>query len=252
MVTTNKVKQLIATYDRNCYLNGSLLVSYKGEVIINQGFGHANIEHNTLNTNKTKYRIGSLTKAFTAYAIFQLQDKKKININDSINKYLINHPHGDEITIYHCLTNTSGIPNYTASQDFWSNRMRLPLTLSELIASFKDLPLNFKPGTKYEYSNSGYSILTAIIEMVSGRTYEKYMREEIFIPLGMHNTGCDNGRTIIPNMASGYSIWEDIIHAEYTDMSHPLGGYGLYSTTEDLLKWDQILKTINFSDEGLI
>ena len=252
MATSEKVRQMLDSYNKHGYLNGSILVASKGNILENKGFGYANIEHAIPNSKSTKYRIGSLSKAFTAYAIFQLHDRGKLNINDMISKYIDNYPGGENISIYHCLTNTSGIPNYTSFQDFWSNTMRLPSSLKQLIDTFKDQPLNFKPGKQFEYSNSGYAVLTAIIEQVSGLSYSNYMREEIFIPFGMNNTGCDDGRKIIPELASGYSLWEETIHAEYTDMSFPLGAYGLYSTTEDLYIWDQTLKNSNLLNDNLM
>ncbi|AWE07325.1 serine hydrolase [Lysinibacillus sp. 2017] len=252
MATSEKVRQMLDSYNKNGYLNGSILVASKGNILENKGFGYANIEHAIPNSKSTKYRIGSLSKAFTAYAIFQLLDRGKLNINDMISKYIDNYPVGENISIYHCLTNTSGIPNYTSFRDFWSSTMRLPSSLKQLIDTFKDQPLNFKPGEQFEYSNSGYAILTAIIEQVSGLSYSNYMREEIFIPFGMKNTGCDDGRKIIPELASGYSLWEETIHAEYTDMSFPLGSYGLYSTTEDLYIWDQTLKNSNLLNDNLM
>lgn len=252
MDISEKVRGMLDSYNNNGFLNGSILVASKGEIIENTGFGFANREHGIPNSKSTKYLIGSLTKALTAFAIFQLHDKGKLNINDMIGKYMGNYPDGENISIYHCLTNTSGIPNYTSFRDFWSNTMRLPSSLNQLIDTFKDQPLNFKPGKQFEYSNSGYAVLTAIIEKVSSMSYSDYMREEIFIPFGMKNTGCDDGRKIIPELASGYSLWEETIHAEYTDMSFPLGAYGLYSTTEDIYIWDRALKRSNLLHDGLM
>ncbi|WP_269431725.1 serine hydrolase [Bacillus sp. JCM 19034] len=183
----------------------------------------ANWEHMVPNKPTTKFRIGSLTKAFTALAIFQLHERGNLNIDDTIGTYLSNYPQGEIITIYHCLTHTAGIPNYTSFQDFWSTTMRLPFTLNELIDSFKDRPLQFAPGSKFEYSNSGYALLTAIIENVSGLTYSDYIQENICKPLGMEHTGCDDGRVVVPHLATGYSYWEKPIHPAYADLSFPLG-----------------------------
>jgi CubicO group peptidase (beta-lactamase class C family) len=130
--------------------------------------------------------------------------------------------------------------------------MRLPSTLNQLIDSFKDHELNFEPGTRFEYSNSGYALLTAIIETVSDMSYAEYIREQICHPLGMYRTGCDDGMTVVPDLASGYSFWEAPIHAAYADLSFPLGSYGLYSTTEDLLLWDQVLQTSKLLNKELV
>jgi CubicO group peptidase (beta-lactamase class C family) len=238
-----RIGNWIKRYEENGYLHGVILVASNGEILLNEGFGMANWEHMVPNKSTTKFRIGSLTKAFTAFAIFQLHEKGKLNIEDDIGKYIPDYPQGEKITIYHCLTNTSGIPNYTSFPDFWSTSMRLPSTLHQLIDSFKHLPLNFEPGSRFEYSNSGYAVLTAIIEEVSGMSYAEYIREKICDPLGMYNTGCDDGMTIVPNLASGYSFWEKPIHSSFADLSFPLGAYGLYSTTEDLFLWDKALKS---------
>jgi len=238
-----KLEKWLERYNENGYLNGTLLIAAEDKILVNSGFGMANWEHQVPNSASTKFRIGSLSKAFTALSIFQLHEQGKLNIDDFIGKYLSGYPNGDKITIYHGLTNTSGIPNYTSFPDFWSTTMRLPKTLDEIIDHFKNLPLNFEPGSKFEYSNSGYALLTAIIEKVSDKPYAEYIRENICLPLGMQNTGCDDGINIVSNLASGYSYWEKPIHAPYADLTFPLGAYGLYSTTEDLFLWDQALKS---------
>ncbi|WP_425262796.1 serine hydrolase domain-containing protein [Paenibacillus thermotolerans] len=219
--------------------------------MFSEGFGMANREHGVPNTPVTKFRIGSLTKAFTSMGIFQLHEKNKLNTNDTLDKYFPEYPNGDRISIFHCLTNTSGIPNYTSFPDFWPYSMRLPSSLNQLIDSFKALECEFVPGSRFGYSNSGYALLTAIIESVSGMSYSDYIREQICIPSGMLHTGCDDGTRIVPNLAAGYSFYEEPIHAAYQDMSYPLGAYGLYSTTEDLLIWDKVLKTSQLLSKDL-
>ncbi|MDN7240235.1 serine hydrolase domain-containing protein [Planococcus sp. N028] len=235
------MEKWIDAYQSNGYLHGAILVAKGDDVLLSEGFGMANVEHQAANSPKTKFRIGSITKGFTAMAIFQLYENKQLDINDLIDKYFPSYPNGNKITLYHCLTNSSGISNFTGATDFWSRKMRLPFTLSEMIDSFKQTELEFEPGHEYSYSSSGYLVLTAIIQKLSGHTYEEYMYDHIFLPLGMENTGVDNGRTVVPDLASGYSYWEALIHAEYADMSFPSGGYGIYSTTEDLLKWSRSL-----------
>lgn len=197
MIAEERISSWIKRYEENGYLNGSILIASNENILLNKGFGMANWEHAVPNKPSTKYRIGSLTKAFTAMGIFQLHEKGKLSIDDCISKYILNYPQGEKITIYHCLTNTSGIPNFTSFPDFWPKTMRLPMTLDELIDSFKHLELNFEPGRNFEYSNSGYTILTAIIEKISDMTYAEYVQEKICHPLGMYNTGCDNGVEIV-------------------------------------------------------
>nr|WP_263326988.1 serine hydrolase domain-containing protein [Neobacillus sp. Marseille-Q6967] len=251
MTAEKRIGKFVERYEGNGYLNGSMLIASNENILLNKGFGMANLEHKVPNKPSTKFRIGSITKAFTAFAIFQLHDKKKLNIYDCIGKYLPNYPQGEKITIYHCLTNTSGIPNYTSFPDFWSTSMRLPSTLNQLIDSFKNLELRFEPGSRFEYSNSGYALLTAIIETVSNMSYSDYIQEKICRPLGMYNTGCDDGIKVVPNLAAGYSFWENPVHPAYADLSFPLGAYGLYSTTEDLFLWDKALKSSQLLNKEL-
>ena len=138
MILEERINNWIESYERNGYLNGSILIASNENILMNKGFGMANWEHKVPNSPITKFRIGSITKAFTALCILQLHEKKKLNVNDYVGKYLPDYPNGDRITIYHCLTNTSGIPNYTSFPDFWSRTMRLPSALNQLIDSFKE------------------------------------------------------------------------------------------------------------------
>lgn len=243
MSIEERINRWIEAYDRNGYLNGVILVGYDDRILLNRGFGMANMEHEVSNKPDTKFRIGSLTKAFTAMAVFQLHEAGRLNIHAPVGNYLPDYPNGERITVYHCLTNTSGIPNYAGFTDFWSRTMRLPSTLDRLMDTFKNRDLQFEPGSRFEYSNSGYALLTAIVEEVSGLPYGEYIRERICRPLGMNHTGCDDGVRVVPGLASGYSYWERPIHAAYADMSFPLGAYGMYSTAEDLFLWDQALRS---------
>lgn len=251
MPLEERLNNWVESYNRNGYLNGTILIASNENILLNRGFGMANWEHSVPNVPTTKFRIGSLTKAFTAMAIFQLHEKQRLNIDDYIGKYLHDYPNGQQITIYHCLTNSSGIPNYTNAPDFWFRTMRLSSTLDQLIDSFKVRELEFEPGSKFGYSNSAYALLTDIIEKVSDMSYADYIQQYICHPLGMYHTGCDDGIKVIPGLASGYSFWEEPIHAAYADMSFPLGSYGLYSTTEDLFIWDQALKSSNILPKEL-
>ena len=168
--------------------SGTILIAKDGKPIISKGYGMANYELETPNTPNTIFRLGSITKQFTAVSIMQLQEKGKLNVNDLICKYLENCPQTWEaITIKNLLTHTSGIPNYTGFEDFEKTAAE-PLKSSEVVARFRDKPLDFKPGENYKYSNSAYHLLGIIIEKVSGKTYADYLQENIFTPLGMKNS----------------------------------------------------------------
>ena len=223
--------------------SGSLLIAKEGKVLVSKGYGLANHELDVPNTPKTIFRTGSVGKQFTAASVMQLQEQRKLNVDDTLSKYIPDYPSGDKITIHHLLTHTSGIVNVSSLPEF-RQRIRLPTTLDENILLFKDKPLEFEPGEKHKYCNSGYLLLGYIIEKVSEQTYEDYLRDHIFKPLGMSHSGYDHPSTILKNRASGYNITKQgLINGPYNDMSAPHAGGALYSTVEDLLLWDQALYT---------
>jgi CubicO group peptidase (beta-lactamase class C family) len=219
---------------------GSVLVARGDEILYSSGFGMANLEHNVPNTPETIFRLASLTKQFTAAAILQLQEKGLLDINDPVDRYLPEYPGGDEITIHQLLNHTSGLPDYEHLESTMAYRNAV--SLDELMAKFSGLPLDFQPGSQFNYSNSGYVVLTAIIEKVSGQSYAEYLDEHIFQPLGMGATRFDNADTVLPGRAAGYTWDGSAYHnAEFFDMSNVAGAGGLVSTVGDLYKWDRAL-----------
>jgi len=224
------------------YLNGSILVAYEGKVLFRKGYGMANFEHEVPNTPQTVFRIGSITKQFTAAAILLLQESNVIHVHDSVSKYLHDYPNGDKITIHHLLTHSSGIPNFTSFIDY-RKMMKLPTTPEETVRKFIEMPLSFEPGENFEYSNSGYLLLSYLIEKVTGQTVETFLDETIFQAIGMKQTGVDNHKKVVRNRAMGYEIWGEVANAEYIDMSVPSGAGAMYSTIEDLFLWDRALHT---------
>jgi CubicO group peptidase (beta-lactamase class C family) len=247
----SKLKEYMDALAAHNYFNGAVLVGYKGEVLLKEGYGFSSFQYIIPNTPSTKFRVGSLTKAFTAMAIMKLHQQGSLNIDHTIDAILPDFPNGSTITIRHLLTNTSGIPNFTSSPEYWHKTMRLPTNLYAVIDSFKHLPLEFEPGTKMSYSNSGYLVLTAIIEKVSGDSFSDYLQTAILDELGLANTGVDDGRTIVKSLATGHTVWGNVIHTEFIDMSFPLGAYGLYSTVEDLYLWSQALLKSRLVDKNL-
>ena len=220
-----------------------LLVLLVGEGLLSKGYGIANLEHSIPNTPQTKFRLASVTKQFTAAAILKLQEQDLLDANYSIATYLPDYPHGEQITIHQLLNHTAGIPNYTSFDDYQTKK-RIATKLDDLIACFSDRPLEFTPGDRFSYSNSGYVVLTKIIETVSNQSYADYLQQYIFDPLGMTDSGYDRHETILQNRASGYvSTVKGYQNAEYIDMSVPSGAGGLYSTVEDLYKWERSLYT---------
>lgn len=224
--------------------SGSVLVARDGQTIFSKSYGLANIELNVPNTPQTMFRIASISKPFTATAIMMLEERGKLKASDPICKYLADCPAAwQPITIRHLLTHTSGIPNYLDFPEFQA-QIALPVTHEKMIATFRDKPLDFAPGEKYFYSNSGYYLLAVIIERASGKSYGDFLQENIFAPLGMKQTGDFDNRSIIKNRAAGYSLKNDRpANAIYFDPSQLLGTGSLWSTIGDLLLFDQALYT---------
>ena len=242
-VSEQKVDEYISAQMELGRFSGSILIAKGGEILINKGYGMANYELNVINTPQTKFRIGSVTKQFTAMLVMMLKEGGVLDVNDSISKFISDYPNGDKITIHQLLTHTSGIPDLLGLDNF-EDFKRDPSTPQKTVEFFKNEPLEFEPGTKYEYSNSNYVLLSYIIELVTGKSYEEFIKESIFVPLEMKNTGMDSPSKLITNRADGYYPAKDgIVNAPYIDMSIPTGGGGLYSTVEDLYKWDRALYT---------
>ena len=239
----DKLNSLVGTYAEYGKFNGSVLVAEKGEVIYKKGFGLANMEWGIPNQPDTKFRLGSITKQFTAMLILQLVAENKLKLEAPISTYLPDYPKkpGDIITIHHLLTHTSGIPDYTSFPGF-RDMMRDTYRPEEIVNLFDDSALEFTPGERYEYSNSGYILLGYIIEKITGKSYEQVLQSKILTPLKMNNTGYDHNGTVMKNRASGYNqIGNTFQNANYIDMSVPYAAGGIYSTVEDLYLWDQAL-----------
>ena len=220
--------------------SGSVLVARDGEVLLDRGYGFANREWSIPNDGDTKFRLGSVTKQFTAVAIMILNDRGLVDLDAPVKTYLPDAPAAwDGVTVRHLLAHTSGVPSFTSFDDFEALKTR-PATIDSLIARFRDHPLEFQPGEGWDYSNSGYVVLTAVIEKASGKSYTEFVAENLFQPLGMSDSGYDSHAAILPHRASGYApTARGIVNADYVDMSIPQGAGALYSTTRDLLKWEQ-------------
>ena len=232
----------VDAYLNERHFSGSVLLAKHGQVLVRKGYGLANHSEELPNDPSTIFRIGSVTKQFTALAIMQLQEQGKLDVQDVVHAYLPDYPHGDQITIHHLLTHTSGIPNFTAFSDFLST-MDQPVTVEQNMDKFKDMPLNAEPGGVFSYSNSGYIVLGAIIEQVSGQLYGEYLDEHIFKPLGMKDSGIRDGELTDPQYAEGYMGNQSGIPSLPIDMSVPYAAGAMHSTVDDLYKWLQALQT---------
>jgi len=240
---TAKFNEYMDAQARISRFTGAVLVAREGKVLFARGYRMANMEHNIANTPQTKFRLGSITKQFTAVAFMQLQEKGKLTVQDLVCKYVPECPAAwAPITIHHLLTHTSGIPSFTSFPDYQPTMM-LPSPPEKTLARFRDKPLDFAPGERYSYSNSGYVLLGYILEKVAGQTYDQYLREHILDPAGMSNTGYDWNTTVLPGRASGYSRrgQSAYANAEYIHMSIPHAAGSMYGSVEDFVKWDQAL-----------
>jgi CubicO group peptidase (beta-lactamase class C family) len=239
-----QIEELISTYEAYDTFNGSVLVSEQGNVIYKKGFGMANMEWDIPNKPNTKHRLGSITKQFTALLILQLVAEGKLDLQAPITTYLPDYPKasGDMITTHQLLTHTAGIPNYTSFDKFMEDKSRNPYTPEAFVKMFSDKKLEFTPGERFSYSNSGYFLLGIIIEKLSGKSYEQMLQDKIFSPLNMKDSGYDAHAEILKNRATGYEKQGGgYVNAGYLDMTIPYAAGSIYSTVEDLYKWDQAL-----------
>lgn len=233
--------QALVALDR---FSGAILIAREGEVLMSAGYGLANREHGVPNTPQTKFRLGSITKQFTAVAILILQQQSKLRVQDPISAHLPDCPDAwKPVTIHHLLNHTSGMPEHTNRLN-WQTTGRSPLTVQGVVDLFRDLPLDFQPGEAHQYSNSGYILLGQIVEQVADMPFEAFVREQIFAPLGMENTGYDRSDRVLEHRATGYDLRNGTyVNANFLDMSIPHAAGALYSTVGDLLLWDQSFYT---------
>jgi CubicO group peptidase (beta-lactamase class C family) len=234
-----RMDQIVQSYVADHTFMGTVLVARGSQVLLSKGYGSANLEWEVPNSPSTKFRLGSVTKQFTAASILLLEERGKLSVNDPVRKYMPDAPAAwDKITIFHLLTHTSGIPNFTSFPDY-PKLEPFATTPEQLVARFRDKPLDFAPGERWNYSNSGYVLLSYLVEKISGTSYETFVRDNIFAPLGMKDSGYDSNSAITPHRATGYVRNNNRFeNAGFIHMSVPLGAGALYSTTEDLLKWE--------------
>jgi CubicO group peptidase (beta-lactamase class C family) len=219
------------------------LVARKGQILYHKAFGMANLEFNIPMQEDNIFRIGSITKQFTAVAILQLMEHGKLSLQDDITKFIPDYPtQGHTITIEHLLTHTSGIQSYTGMKDF-EEKISLDLNPTQVIDYFKNQPMEFAPGTKWNYCNSGYFLLGYIIEKASGKSYPDYVETQFFKPLGMTHSLYGSDKKIIKNRAGGYDQDDSlgIVNAHSMSMEIPYSAGSIQSTVSDLFKWHQAL-----------
>jgi len=238
-----EIIDLIQTYHTLGRFNGTALIAVEGDIVAHEGYGLANMEWEIPNDTLTKFRLGSITKQFTSMLIMQQVERGAIALDAVIADYLPYYRSdiGRQVTIHQLLTHTSGIPSYTTLDDY-DQISRNSYGVEEFVTNFCSNDLEFEPGTEFSYSNSGYFILGAILESVTGQSYESLLHAMILDPIGMNSSGYDHNNTILSKRADGYYPTAfGFRNEDYTDMSVPYSAGAMYSTASDLLRWDQAL-----------
>lgn len=232
----------------------AVLVVRNNAVLLRKGFGMANLELKVPVDAEQVFRIGSITKQFTAVAILQLVGAGKIKLDEDISTYVPDFPSAShKVTIAHLLNQTSGLPSYT-DEKTWLATWRQDLKPDDLLTFTKGKPLLFTPGTDWAYSNTNYILLGEVIAKVSGESYASYVQTKLLAPAGMQHSQYDNAEEVIPGRAAGYAAagpkkWKN---AAYLSMTHPYAAGALVSTVDDLWKWDKALSAGSLIDLTLL
>jgi len=240
-----RLDSLATFYSTTFDFNGSILVSKGNQVLISKGYGYQDKEKNKRNSPESIFLIGSITKQFTAEVVLMLAKEGKLSVDDKLSKYFPDYQYGDSITIQHLLTHTSGIFDYTRDEGWEKGNLEAPISDKELFALFRNKPLNFAPGTKWSYSNTGYKLLGLIIGKVTGKTYYENVRQRIFQPLGMTHSGFDFTHLADPQKTTGYygMRHDSFLVSIVVDSTQTNSAGAIYSTTGDMLKWHRALQS---------
>ncbi len=237
-----RLDEIVRSYVDSDEFMGTVLVARGDSVWLSRGYGSANLEWEIPNAPDTRFRLGSITKQFTAAGVLALAEQGRLGLDDPVGKWLTETPKAwDGITLKHLLTHSSGIPSFTDLPDYQASKATAT-TPEQLVARFRDLPLEFKPGERFSYSNSGYILLGHLIERVSGQSYAEFLQERLFTPAGLQDTGLDSNRRVLARRAAGYERGaQEPVNTDFIHMSVPFSAGALYSTTEDLLRWQLAL-----------
>jgi len=238
----SKIDSIIQTvFSNSNEPGGAFLVSNNGKPIYKKAFGLANLELDLKMTPESVFQIGSMTKQFTAVAILILEEQEKLSVNDPVSKFIPDYPNGENITVSQLLSHTSGIKDFTKMKNIFEIAQK-EMTPKEMVDFFKDEPVNFNPGEKFEYNNSGYVLLGYLIELTSGETYEKFIQKNIFDKTGMKNSYYASDRKVIKNRAYGYHQKNyGFVNKTVINFSIPFSSGSLMSTLQDMLKWQNAL-----------
>lgn len=243
-----KADTLLKAYASQDQFSGTVLIAKKGKVVFLRSYGEANREKKISNSPETEYRIGSVTKQFTAALIMKLQEKNILSVKDPLSKYIPDYPKGDSVLLENLLNHTSGIKSITSMKQYYAEWIGQTATLEQTVSRFKNEAFNFSPGKKFEYSNSNYILLSYIAELATGKPFNQLMQQYIFKPLNMQHTGMDINDRLSERKAIGYQATPDNEYAvaRFNDMSVLAGAGAMYSTAADLYKWYRALYKTKF------
>lgn len=217
------------------------MVAHGGKPVYEKTFGKANLEVGNDLKAENVFELGSMTKQFTAVAILMLEQQGKLQVTDPLSKYMADYPGGKAITIHHLLTHTSGIKDFTKMKTL-SEIAQKEMTPKMMVDFFKNEPVDFAPGEKFEYNNSGYVLLGYLIELISGESYEGFIQKHIFEKLHMDNSRYASDRLVIVDRAYGYhKKTSGYVNRTAISFSVPFASGSLMSTTGDMLKWQNAL-----------
>ena len=240
-----KLDEYMQALAKNKEFNGAVLVAKDGSILLEKGYGLRNVEAKINHDENSVFQIGSVTKQFTSTLIQKLQLEGKLSVKDKLSKYFPQYAHSNKITIENLLNHVSGIYNYTNDSVFMKDHITENLTQVGFWKMIKDRPLDFEPGTKFNYSNSGYLLLGYIIEKVTGQPYEALVRKYLFQPAGMTHSGFDYTHFTSPVKSVGYMVFSKDVHAPapIVDSSVAFSAGAIYSTVHDLYNWNTALNT---------
>lgn len=235
---------IVSRYAQAGRFSGVVAVASDGAPAFQKAWGLADDEGAVPNTVDTVFRIGSLTKQFTAAAVLQLAEARKLTLSDPISKHYPAVPAAwREATLLQLLNHSAGVPSYTNLPGYFETQAKVDRTPAQVVALTAGQPLDFKPGSRWAYSNTGYTLLGLVIETVSGQAYPSYLRDYVLAPLGLDDTGYDDGRAPVAGMASGYAKAKaGRVRAPSLSMATPYAAGSLYSTASDLLAWSNALQ----------
>lgn len=249
---TGELDTLVMYWFSQLKFNGTVVVAQDDDVLLHKGYGPRDVNQDSACDENTIYQIGHSTEMFTAAVIYKLQEQGKLSTKNTVSKYYPDYPKGDSITLEHLLSHTSGIFDFIDDDSFFNAGLYGPRSRKDIVLTFREKPLLFSPGSKYDYSSSNYTMLGYIIEEVTGKTYYQAVRDMIFYPLGMTSSGFGFSQYPSWDKAMGYHILNAtrIVPALAIDSTIGYAATGAYSTSSDLYKWVKALMKNEFISEA--